>query len=39
MVSAAKAVYALEPKEAEVEDYYTYKAAAKRYADDVATCF
>lgn len=30
MVSAAKAVYALEPKEAEVEDYYTYKAAAKK---------
>ena len=30
VVAAAKEVYALQQKEAEVEDYYTYKEAAKQ---------
>lgn len=35
MVASAKSVYALAPKEAEVEDYYTYKAAAKKGMQDM----
>lgn len=35
MVSAAKEVYALEEKKPEVEDYYTYKAAAKKGMQDM----
>lgn len=35
MVSAAKPVFALEPKEPEVEDYYTMKAAAKKGIQDM----
>lgn len=35
MVSAAKPVYALEPKEPEVEDYYTIKDAAKKGMQDM----
>ncbi|MBB5183041.1 class II fructose-bisphosphate aldolase [Catenisphaera adipataccumulans] len=35
MVASAKSVYALAPKEAEVEDYYTYKTAAKKGMQDM----